>query len=244
MIGEAACAVSPIFFVLKERRMFRVMLFGLALIAPVVARGADAPKLKKTAELAEVPVSMTVKQRSTTVVPGSNDVLQVTIDDITAGQVMVTISKKKGDVVLPLTSLRSGETKTFKLGRTEYQLKVKALRNQLIGDDFADLELGLAPDGKSEPEKIEKLLAALESLDNAKFIRNEKEYSIAETVDHLRIKWKAADDEVTTAEQFIEHVASKSSVSGKPYVIRLDEKTVVPAGVYLRARLREIEKAK
>ena len=224
--------------------MFRAMLFGLALVVPLVGRGEDVSKLKKTAELAEVPVSMTVRQRSTTVVPGSNDVLQVTIDDITAGQVMVSVAKKKGDVLLPLTSLRSGETKTFKLGRTEYQLKVKSLRNQLIGDDFADLEIGLAPDGKSEPEKIEKLLAALAALEGAKFFRNEKEYSIGETIEHLRIKWKAADDEVTTAEQFIEHVASKSSVSGKPYVIRLDEKTVVPAGVYLRARLREIEKAK
>lgn len=224
--------------------MFRAMLFGLAFVVPLVGRGEDVSKLKKTAELAEVPVSMTVRQRSTTTVPGSNDVLQVTIDDITAGQVMVSIAKKKGEVLLPLTSLRSGETKTFKLGRTDYQLKVKSLRNQLIGDDFADLEIGLAPDGKSEPEKIEKLLAALAALEGAKFFRNEKEYSIGETVDHLRIKWKAADDEVTTAEQFIEHVASKSSVSGKPYLIRLDEKTVVPAGVYLRARLREIEKAK
>jgi len=230
---------------LMNRIVFGALAISLATLCDFRISIADEPaKPVKTAEFNEVPIAITVKQRATERVPGSKDDLKITLDDITSGQVMVSVTKTKGEVVLPATSLRSGETKLFKLGKREYQLRVKQLHNALIGNDWGEFEIGLAPDGKSEPEKIESLLLSLQSLDGAVFIRNEKEYSIAETIEHLRTKWKGSADEVTTAEQFIEHVASKSSVSGKPYVIRRADKTVVPAGVYLKAQLREIEKRK
>lgn len=93
----------------------------------------------------------------------------------------------------------------------------------------------------SEKEKIERLIKGVEQAKDLKFIRNGTEHTAAEAGEHMRRKLKAAGDRVTTAEIFIEKVASKSESSGKPYEIKTADGKTVKAGEYLRARLAEIE---
>lgn len=52
------------------------------------------------------------------------------------------------------------------------------------------------------------------------FIRNNKEYSPCEARKHLEMKYRYVKDRIKTAESFIKDVATKSSISGKPYTVR------------------------
>ena len=55
---------------------------------------------------------------------------------------------------------------------------------------------------------------------------------------HLRLKLRAAGSRVSTAEDFIRYCATESSVSGKPYEIR-----VLPSAAFLRQKLEEFDEA-
>lgn len=91
----------------------------------------------------------------------------------------------------------------------------------------------------SEKEKIAALLDDL-SGSGAKFVRNGAEYSGAEAADHLRRKWRAAGERVTTAREFIDALASRSSSSGEAYRV-LDGETSIESGPWFLARLEKIE---
>jgi hypothetical protein len=207
--------------------MFRFIYFILLRVALILQVGCEAepsPAPVQSSHLESVPVSLTVKQRSSTAVPGSANKLQ-----IAAG------------LLIPRTSITEGESIPFKLGSLNYQLQLKRLHNALVGDDFAEFEIADAV--LTEQVKIAKLVGIVASLDGASFIRNGTEYTPEKAAKHLRSKLREAGDQIRTAEQFIEHIASKSSVSGHPYQLRLPDKSVVPAEIFLRDRLREIEKS-
>jgi hypothetical protein len=186
-------------------------------------------------QLTNLPAKMTVKQRSTTVVPGSGDALVLTVDDITGGQVIASLATSSGDTVLPSRSLTPDDTVPFKIGSSSYSLTLKQLNNALIGEDFATFIVSTSSDGGlTEKEKIERLIGAVAELKDAKFIRNGEEYSAAEAADHLSRKWRAAGGEIKSAEEFIDAIASKSSATGEPYQIRMPDGQIVPANEYLR----------
>ena len=92
----------------------------------------------------------------------------------------------------------------------------------------------------AETRKIQALLAGVERLD-ATFVRNGKTYDAKTAAEFLRRKWKANDADVATAKDFIEKIASKSSTSGKPYLIRFKDGREVQSGEYLRAELAKLE---
>lgn len=52
------------------------------------------------------------------------------------------------------------------------------------------------------------------------FIRNNSEYPAPEARDHMQNKYAYAKGWVDNTEQFIERIASKSSISGKRYQVR------------------------
>jgi len=66
------------------------------------------------------------------------------------------------------------------------------------------------------------------------FIRNGSEYAGGEAADHIRAKYDHFKDEIKTVEDFIARAASKSLLSGKPYEVRCDGKTI-PAADWIRA---------
>jgi len=86
-------------------------------------------------------------------------------------------------------------------------------------------------------EEIEGLLASVKSLDQAAFIRNGTEYTPAQAESHLRMKWKNGGSHIKTAEDFIALCASKSSLSGKPYLIRFADGHTAEAGTVFKDQL-------
>ena len=90
----------------------------------------------------------------------------------------------------------------------------------------------------SEKAKIEYLIASVETLEGAKFIRNGHEYDARAASDHLRLKLKMAGKKVKTAEDFIKFCASKSSITGEPYLMRFADGTTVKSEVYFMNKLK------
>lgn len=101
----------------------------------------------------------------------------------------------------------------------------------------------LARDGR-EQKRIDYLLHVVGSLAGSKFIRNGTEYDAKAAESHLRQKLDYGGEKLKTAEQFIEHCATQSSVSGQPYKVRLPDGKTVEAGPYLRSKLAEFDKNK
>ncbi|GLH73432.1 hypothetical protein GETHLI_19340 [Geothrix limicola] len=93
----------------------------------------------------------------------------------------------------------------------------------------------------SEAQKIETLIQAVASLQGAVFIRNGTQHSPKEAADHLRLKWKNAGSRVKTAPDFIRLCASESSMSGRPYEIRLKDGRTVLSRDWLWTELKRME---
>ncbi len=92
----------------------------------------------------------------------------------------------------------------------------------------------------TETQTIESLIGAVAALQGAVFIRNGAEYSPKEAAKHLRLKWKNAGRRVVTAPDFIQSCASKSTLSGKPYQIRLQDGRTVLASDWLWIELKRL----
>ncbi|HLO25779.1 MAG TPA: DUF5329 family protein [Geobacteraceae bacterium] len=90
-----------------------------------------------------------------------------------------------------------------------------------------------------EKKKIEFLISSVENLKEAKFIRNGSEYNGKEAAEHLRMKLKNAGGRVKTADDFIRLCASKSYISGKPYMIRSSDGKTIKSEEYFREKLKE-----
>jgi hypothetical protein len=92
-----------------------------------------------------------------------------------------------------------------------------------------------------EGRRIDYLIASIETLQGAQFIRNGTAYNAKAAADHLRLKLRVAGSRVVTADDFIRLCASASSVSGIPYQIRFTDGRVVSSEAYLRQKLAEFE---
>lgn len=88
--------------------------------------------------------------------------------------------------------------------------------------------------------EIGELIASIERLPKAQFLRNGDVHTAAEAGAHLRLKRKKAGARIKSAEDFITYCATGSSLTGKPYRIRLADGTEVASADFLRARLREL----
>jgi hypothetical protein len=106
---------------------------------------------------------------------------------------------------------------------------------------FASLLTFPSDEELTEQEKIEALIKHVEGLKDSKFVRNGKEYDAETAGRFLRGKWKAREKDVKTASDFIEHVGSESSTTGKPYMIRLKGGKEMKSADYLRAELKKLE---
>ncbi|HZE43810.1 MAG TPA: DUF5329 family protein [Steroidobacteraceae bacterium] len=91
-----------------------------------------------------------------------------------------------------------------------------------------------------EEKKIDYLIASIESLQNAQFVRNGVAYEAKAAADHLRLKRRMAGSLVATADDFIRLCASVSSTSGTPYQIRFSDGRVVSSETFMRERLAEL----
>ena len=92
-----------------------------------------------------------------------------------------------------------------------------------------------------EQSRIERLIHFVETQKDMKFIRNGTEYTCAEAAKFLRGKLEAMGGEVTTAREFIERIATKSSMSGQPYHVKFADGKLIPAAQFLGDELKRME---
>ncbi len=71
------------------------------------------------------------------------------------------------------------------------------------------------------------------------FIRNNKRHSARDAEEHIRMKYRRGRRYAPTTELFIERLASRSSMSKKPYWIDCPGEDAVESGEWLTARLEE-----
>jgi len=90
-----------------------------------------------------------------------------------------------------------------------------------------------------EKRKIEFLISSIENLHGAKFIRNGTEHDGKEAAEHLRMKLQKAGSNVQTADDFIRLCASKSYITGKPYLIRSSDGKTIKSERFFREKLKE-----
>ena len=96
--------------------------------------------------------------------------------------------------------------------------------------------------GESSAE-IEYLLTTM-GQSQCTFIRNGKEYDADDAEAHLRMKYRRAKRHAGTAEDFIDNLASRSSMSRKPYLIACNGEAPGESGPWLRELLEEYRESK
>jgi hypothetical protein len=100
--------------------------------------------------------------------------------------------------------------------------------------------VAFAAPSAAERHRIDLLLSAIEKQQNLVFIRNGSEHPAGEAASHLRRKMRSAEERISTAEEFIDNLATASSLSGKPYMVRRQGMEPEPAGPFLHRLLRNI----
>jgi hypothetical protein len=98
----------------------------------------------------------------------------------------------------------------------------------------------LAQPSPAEAARIERLIQFVESKADIKFIRNGSEYSCTDAGKFLRGKLDHMGKNLHTAQEFIDQIASKSSTSGEPYLIRHADGRVMPAAKFLGDELKRM----
>jgi len=127
---------------------------------PAAAEKKKAPAGPVRLKLPEKTVKLTILQRRSKPIPGSDERILVRFGDVTAGQTLVSVRTDEGDVLLDDTSLRPGEAAGFRVGEKPFTLKLRELKNFLVGDDFGVVEITAGspeekrdeePEGKAKP---------------------------------------------------------------------------------------------
>ena len=103
----------------------------------------------------------------------------------------------------------------------------------------SDGSLTAAPSAR-EKQRIDALIAAVEK-SGLIFIRNGSEHSAADAASHMRLKFNNAGNRISTAEQFIDYLASKSSITGAPYYLKFPDGRTEKAGIWLHRKLKELD---
>jgi hypothetical protein len=94
----------------------------------------------------------------------------------------------------------------------------------------------------TESDKIQFLLNELDKPNsNLRFIRNGIEYSGKEAKDHMQKKLDYAGNKIKTVEDFINQIATKSSITGNLYYILFPNGTKMESAKWLRETLKDIE---
>lgn len=93
-----------------------------------------------------------------------------------------------------------------------------------------------------EEARINAMLQGLAQQKDLVFIRNGSEHTCDEAVSHLQLKLGNTRSRIDTAEQFIDKVASSSSVTGKPYIVRIPGQADEAAQPYLHHLIKATDK--
>jgi hypothetical protein len=189
---------------------------------------------------AESPLEIRMEQRTTRDVTVGGQALTLTLDDITDGQVMVTLMRPDGTPMVGPVSMRPGSRVPVSLGASNLTLELRALHDALAGTDAATFVITSAA-GMSEAGKIESLLRYVQTLPGARYIRNEEAHDGETAAAHLRVKAEWKPESATTAREFIDRVATASSQTGELYKVQLSDGRVIELRALLLDELARIE---
>ena len=89
-------------------------------------------------------------------------------------------------------------------------------------------------------EEIASLLLFIEQSE-CTFIRNGKHYDALKAREHIEKKYTYYKERITTAEDFILYSATKSSITGEPYMVICNGMNMVTSD-WLKAELAELRK--
>ena len=111
---------------------------------------------------------------------------------------------------------------------------------------LAAVAMGVMPAASAAPPpgvqaEVDSLLGAI-AASGCRFQRNGDWHSALDAQQHLRDKydWLVARDRIGTTEQFIELVATKSSLSGQLYMVGCDDEPPLSSQQWLRDRLARL----
>lgn len=93
----------------------------------------------------------------------------------------------------------------------------------------------------AEQARIQRLIAYVESQTTIRFVRNGTAYSSKDAATFLRRKFEKMGEHVSTAQQFVEQIASKSSTTGEAYQIRFQDGRQIPAARFLGEELKRMD---
>ncbi len=106
------------------------------------ARGDGHPSVRPSpdpATILEDPAEMTIIQRREEAVPGFDGKVLVRLGDITGGQVLLSVVTEEGKTLVDSVSVSPGDTVRFGVKGRAYLVRLKEVRNLLVGNDFATL---------------------------------------------------------------------------------------------------------
>ena len=86
--------------------------------------------------------------------------------------------------------------------------------------------------------EIDYLLSSV-AQSHCTFIRNGKSHTATVAADHLRMKYRRARWAVDNADEFIDRLASRSSMTGEVYTMQCADADAAPTREWLTARLAE-----
>jgi hypothetical protein len=95
-----------------------------------------------------------------------------------------------------------------------------------------------AADTEPVAKTVDYLIAQVEKSD-AKFLRNGDEHAGKDAAKHMRRKYDYFKKEIKTPEDFIEKCAFKSELSGKPYMIKKADGSMVKCEDWMKSLLEE-----
>jgi hypothetical protein len=89
--------------------------------------------------------------------------------------------------------------------------------------------------------RIQRLIEHVGRQSQIRFIRNGVAHDARQAAEHLQMKLDRASTRLTSVDEFIDQVASRSWLTGRPYLVRLPDGREVPAAGWLREELARIE---
>ena len=120
-----------------------------------------------------------------------------------------------------------------------FNLRFQLAANQL--ENTARIK-AVKKDIAHEEARINAMLEGLAQKKDLIFVRNGDEHTCDEAVSHLRLKLGNTRNRIDTAEQFIDKVASSSSITGKPYIVKIPGKSDENAQPFLHALIAQTDK--
>lgn len=124
----------------------------------------------------------------------------------------------------------------FGLGRSKKNMKKLVLVSLLLLS-------GNCPANELAPAAQQEIAHLFTYLENSgcQFNRNGSWYEAREAVDHIGKKYQylLGKNQISTSEDFIAGAATKSSMSGRPYLVKCRDAAPVESAVWFRAELEK-----